>query len=263
MPTDNPVSDAIAALKRYTWSPALAAGALGVGVYGLGRLGWAPVVRTVRALGRYPLRKLYGLTDEQWDASMDELEQDSEYRKWIPAALGALAAGGAAATMYRPNEQYGGLFKWNEELKPSFEGRSHISASTKTASFQDSSSYVGNGIDFGRIVDTRNAANLFTSDPNMDPYAMNMGAAIVNNASLQAGARNVTMGGIFDSAMDKLDKKLSFQGLAKAGVRTVVANSVANLFTSALDTMVGLSPEAQRTIIDTGTWAGAISAILE
>ena len=71
------------------------------------------------------------------------------------------------------------------------------------------------------------------------------------------------MGGIFDSAMDKLDKKLSFQGLAKAGVRTVVANSVANLFTSALDTMVGLSPEAQRTIIDTGTWAGAISAILE
>lgn len=70
------------------------------------------------------------------------------------------------------------------------------------------------------------------------PYAMNLGASILNAAP--ATGFNTTLGNIYDSALNKFDKKLSFEGLTGSAIKGVVAGSLAGMFTDVCGAMAGL-----------------------
>ena len=289
--TDNPISRALQAYQKAVPSPLLHAALLGAGAYGLTRLGWRPIVETTRSLARIPGRALGGMSDGEWDEAMDELSADPSLSRWIPAAIGALAAGGTLAAHYRPNKQYGGLLSWNANTKyyknpadrflapdtsnqftqPTKMENVWLDSLRKTSSLSkeaDSPYLYGNYVpttDFAKALNASSAVDLFVNDPylqNQD-YVRNLGTAIVTNAAMREGTSRPTLGGVFDSAVDKIDKKLSFEGLASVGVKSLIANSAARLFTGALGAMTDLDPKARQNIIDAGTWAGAITAILE
>lgn len=115
---------------------------------------------------------------------------------------------------------------------------------------------------FGNIPVSK-AQQLFTKDPwltKYDPYTKHLATSIVGAAG--GGQPTATMGSVFDSAVDKLDKKYAINGLGKAALRTGVAYAGAKMFTNALGTMIGLPPNVQKSLVSAGTWAGAISSIL-
>lgn len=120
-------------------------------------------------------------------------------------------------------------------------------------------------MDFSSVINARDAKSLFTNDPYLqnNDYARNMGTAIVSNAALNAGSNNVTLGGVFDSAVNKISNKLSFEGVTSVAVKTLVSNGIARLLTGAIGTMTNLSPDVRNTIVEAGTWAGAVSSILK
>lgn len=264
---DNFISRAFEGYKKVVPNPLTSSLLLGAGAWGLSRLAWNPIVETVRSLARVPGKALGGMTDDEWDEAMDELKNNKSYGRWIPAAIGGLAAGGHILASYTPYEQHGGLLKWNatpsgyQDIKQKY---IHKKGSFGGDSYSSYNGYIPE-LDFAKPVNARHAQALFTNDPYLqnDQYVKNMGTAIVANAAQQAGTNNPTLGGIFDSAVSKIDKKLSFEGLTSIGVKSVISNSAARLFTGVVGTMMDLSPDTRRNLIDAGTWAGTITAILE
>jgi hypothetical protein len=50
----------------------------------------------------------------------------------------------------------------------------------------------------------------------------------------------VTLGGIYDSAVNKFDTKLQFQGLGDKIVKGVVSGALAGMFTDVVGTVIGM-----------------------
>lgn len=259
-----PISEAFRKYKSLGIPPALETLALAAAAYGGTRALWHPMADTVMSLARMPMRHM-GMSDQDIQQASDNLHSDPLYRKWIPAGMAAILAGVKTGFDWRGNERFGGLFK--HDAKPvAFTPSTRYTwkqPMIKNESYDElTNSYtLYNGQDMTQRINADGMVQLF-QDPNLTPYAMNMGTAIVNNAINNAGVNNPTLGNVFDSAMDKFQKKLSFGGLAEIGAKTVIANSMANLFTSALGTMTDLSPETRQNLVDLGTWAGAINAIV-
>ena len=267
------------------WATALAFGGL---TYGATRPFWGPFVETVRSLFRKPGKKFLGgdpdnpksdaIADEQWNLAMDNAKNNSELRWKVPLGLGGLGTVLALYLFARRNEPYFGLTRWNYPKDPEIPAAGNNATTTpmiKPASVLDNGRYmkkvaslVGGmdmDIDYSKRVNLTDATNLFSNDKNLEdyPYTRNMGTAIVTNAAISGHTDRPTLGGILDSAVEKISNKLSFGGLASVGLRSMVANGAARLFTGALGQMVDLSPKARQTLVDAGTWAGAITAILE
>lgn len=279
--TDNAISRGVQTYRKIVPFPAAQALLLGGLTYGIGRFAWDPIVETIRSLARIPGRKLGQMTDREWDEAMDELKNDSSYRRWVPAILGAIAAGTSAGFTYTPNAKYYGMFSWNPQRKfdqKTYDKKIGEYAATlphtwfpKTGSLckkaDDLFEYTGYvpDMDWSQIINARQAQSLFTNDPFLqnEPYARNLGTAIVSNAAIQQHTNTPTLGGVFDSAVDKINKKLTFGGLMNVGVKSVISNATARLFTDVLGKMTTISPETQQNLIDAGTWAGTIAAILQ
>ena len=100
------------------------------------------------------------------------------------------------------------------------------------------------------------------ADPRLQgTYAGLAGTAIVNAAA--GSDLYTTAGRVYDVARDKIDTHLTFGGVARAATRAVLANAGARMLAGALDSVCGLPEPARDAIVSAGTWAGAVSSILE
>lgn len=280
---DKPVASMFDWYRSHVKSPLATSLILGLGTAGVTRLAWGPVVETIRSLGRPFRKKLKPMLADgkgrfDYDKTIDEIKENSEYRWKIPMAFGLIAAGLPLYANYDKRKQGNGLLSYDAPFVPaapssrpergSYYNENQIMASMpKTASwdmFSDSSAIYTQDLDWQKPIPVSSATSMFSSDPHFqnDPYTRQMGLSIINNAAIQQQTNSPTLGGIFDSAADKIEKKLTLGGIASVGVKTVVANGAARLFAGALDAVCDLSPSAKRTIIDAGTWAGAITSIL-
>lgn len=263
---ENPVTSAVNWLKDKTGNPLVAASLLGLTTWGLGRLAWGPVIETIRSLGR-PFHR-DPRSAAEWEQDMDYVKETSKAKTWLPI-LGALAAaGGASYLFYKPNQEWGGMLDWNAPNKPlinnskyEWDNRNFQPKLVKAASYSDM--YMQD-IDWNQPVNLGVARSLFTPSAFNNGFdgARLTGASIVNNAAIQQGTMHPTLGAVYDSAIDKIDKNLSFGGLMRAGVKATVANGAARLFTGALGAVCDLSPKTRQSLLDAGTWAGAITSIL-
>ena len=264
MSKDNPISGALTWWRENGPNPLLTAAMLGGLAYGKGRLFWGPAVETLRSLGR-PFGKKMAGGERDWDYAMDELKSNSEYSKFVQKALGLLTAGTALAAFARPDRENMGLLKWNAPFKAGYNNivNNGTSELYKTASYL-TDSYMQD-IDWMQPIDARQARALFTNDPAVqeNAYVRNTGLAIVNNAALRGGTEHPTLGRLFDSALDKMETKLTVNGVTDIAVKSAVANTTARLFTGALGAVCGMNDRTRQKLIDAGTWAGAIAAILE
>lgn len=265
MSRDNPISTGVQWWKQHGLNPLGTAALLGAIVYGKNRAMWGPSVELLRSLGRPIGSRVLG-SDDEWNASMDRLRDDSSYKTWLPMALGLMAAGGAAGLMYRPGEEAGGLLEWDAKSKPMRTVKyvdPNVRLMGKTASYL-TDSYVQD-LDWAKPVDSRVAKALFTNDPRVqnDAYARNMGLSIVNSAVNASGSLHPSLGNVFDSALDKFEKKVTWSGMADVAVKSAVANTAARLFTGALGAVCGMGDKTRQALVDAGTWAGAITSILD
>ena len=248
------ISNGLDKVRNFTGSPlgmGLGLGAVGAGLgYGL----WKSMVSTGGSLARIPIRKMTGMSDEEYDQAMDEFAQDNRYKWLIPGAMGLALGGGYLGFKALGTQKGRGLLHW---------GSKTASLHKEADELWTYGGYVPD-IDFSKVINSRDAKSMFTNDPQLqnDPYVRNMGLAIINDASNRAGCTNPTLGNIYDSTRDKMHSKLSLAGVTGIAANTMLANATAHLFTSAVGAVVPLSPEMRRTIIDGSTWATAVKSIL-
>lgn len=265
MSKDNPISTGVNWWKERGPSPWLTALLAGSLLYGKYRLLWNPSMETLRSLGR-PIGKRVMGGDAEWNAEIDRLKSDSSARYKVPAALGALTTLGLLGTMYRPGVEGGGLLQWDAPNKPLYETRwlsKDLDELKKTASYI-TDSYMQD-LDWAKPIDARTAQALFTNDPKVqeNAYARNLGLSIVNNAVNHSGSYHPTLGNVFDSALDKIEKKISWSGATDVALKSAVSNMTARLFTGALGAVCDMNDKTRQALVDAGTWAGAITAILD
>ena len=240
-------------IRKNVPSPVIAATGLGLAGAGLGVGLWDNIIETGGSLGRYPIRKMTGMSNEEYNKAMEDLAEDDRYRWMIPMALGTILGGGYLALRRNPNQVDKGLHSWIP----------------KTASINNDELFTYGGyvpaIDYGQVINARNAKYMFTNDPHLEdePYVRNMGLSIINDAVNRAGYVNPTLGNIYDSASDKMKKKLSWAGLTDIAANTMIANATAHLITSAIGAVAPLPDDTKHKLIDTATWATAITSILK
>lgn len=239
--------------------------AAGVGILGAGggMLAYRQLVDTLRSLGRLPARKLFGMSNADWDYTMDEAKNTKSYRYIMPTAAGLLAAGGILAFNYNPRESGNGLTSWYPEIKTA--GLKKVAAFHKFA--DDMFTYGGYvpSIDFSKPVDVRVARDMFDNNPHLkdDPYVRWSGDAILNRAANDAGVYNPTLGQIQTTATNKFMDKFTLAGVADIGIKTALANAAATMFTDVVGTVATLDPDTRRNVIDGTTLATALISILK
>lgn len=235
---------------------------LGGAGYGLGRIFWNRLVSTGGSLGRFPLRRMSGLSDDEYDEAIETLKHDNRYKHIIPAAIGATLGLGTIGAFYNANREGKGLLSWNPAVKTasSLHCKEELD---KVASFMALDGFVPE-LNMQASIDARKAQSLFSNDPFLkeDPYVKNMATSIVADAAIRSNSVNPSTGNIFDAAAGKLRSKFSLAGIADIGLKSMLANTGATLFTSALSAMMDVPKSTQKTIIDAGTWAGALTSIL-
>lgn len=232
---------------------ALLGGALaGAGMASL----WKPAVETARSLGR-PFMS----DSQEWDDTMDELKSSSRARWSIPLLTAALMAGGGAYVLSNPYREGYGLGEWDAPFVTRPNKPPRMNAQAKTASFGPDG-YDMN-MNWNQPIGMGTADKLFSANAGIDdPYVRNLGTSIVHGAAMNTGVQNPTLGSVFDSAVGKIQNKLTFKGVTDVAVKSMVANSTARLFAGTLGAVCGLPQGLRNKIVDAGTWAGTISAIL-
>lgn len=277
----NPISTGLQKYKDVTISPLGHSALMGGLAFGGGALGWNMATETARSLLRTPVHLLTGMSYKDFDKEVDDIKNDKKMRYIIPGSVGAGIMGLSLLFSYRPNEQYGGLLSWNakpngSDMSKGMEGGWEYTMPgsqnlAKTGAMQKLASDIFNyggyvpPFDFSQQINVpATKQQLFSNDPFLqnDPYTMNFGKAILSSAQIQNGAANVPMGMVYDTAVDKFKNKFSLGGVLGVTAKTMLANTAARLFTTALGAVTGLPQESQRKLVEAGTWAGAISSII-
>ena len=269
--SENPIAPVINAYKTVTINPTVNAGLQGAAAFGVGTIGWDRWMETLRSLLRRPVSYMFKMSPQEFDEEMTDIKNDKQLKYIIPGPLGAGIMGLSMLTSYRPNEAHGGLLRWNGKAKPlnteTYRGYIMPGSQNLTKSANSMFEYGGfvPQIDFSTVLDAPNTKQqLFSNDPWMqnDPFTQNTGIAIFSDAQNRAGSSNISMGNLYDSAVDKFKTKFSLQGVAGIAAKTMFANAAASLLVNAVGAMVDIPKDTREDLISAGTWYQAAKSIL-
>ena len=263
--TRQDVSDSIAQpVRDVTGSPLVLAAGVGTLGAGAGMLGWNVLVNTARSLGRLPARKLFGVSNAEWNAMMDEAQDERSYRYIMPTAAGLLAAGGILALNYNPRESGNGLLSWYPSVKTA---AMHKSASIKKLAEQIPMEYIGPipKIDYNKPISLLAARDMFSNNPNLanEDYVRNFGKATTMATLNQTGCLNPMPGQFESVAQDKFMNKFTLEGITDIGVKTALANTAARMLTGVVGAVSPLPQDVRETLIDGTTLATALISIIK
>lgn len=278
----NPVSSAVESYRQKGLPPWATAAALGLGAYGLTRLAWKPFVRTFRSLKRPALVRSYPGGAAAYDADTEYQTRNRKLSRIFAVVAGLGAASASAFAFSDSSKPWWGMRSWtdtgsaapatgrygksSEANRPlvSPKDLTHTERPAALAKHAALDSYLQE-LDWSKPINIAKADNLFQPGSGFGPdddLARLTGRSIINAAPRGPVPGTTTLGGVFDAAVSKIENKLSISGIASTALKTTVANGAARLFAGALDTVCDLKPDTKNAIVDAGTWAGAISAIL-
>lgn len=279
------------AYRKIVPNPIVSSLLLGAGAFGLAKIFQNQVIDTSKVLLSPLMTRRMGISREEWYSMAEEAKHNKNYSKWFPILAGLTAAGGSLAMSYRPGEQYGGLLSWNAApttkakklpfatgmdfsevpkkpiINRALPDNANAYTWNKTAAEDLFSSSFTPSQDLTKMINVKSTMDLFTKDPYLsgtsNSYVRNLGTAIVADAGNRSGSNYAPLGTVYDSAFDKIKNKTSLSGLATIGLKSMIANEAASLFTNAIGLVTDMSQETKNDIIAAGTWAGTIKAILD
>lgn len=235
---------------------------------------------------------LAGLTPQQAVEALQQF-QESKFNKYVAPWLGgALVFGLSAAPHVDFKQPYWGLNKWyaaaqnalkNKQQSTSVEGPEkdnlevtyedphekdwgQLQEQQKTAYLKKLAMWGGQGyqptFDFNTPLTQRTAVDLFANNPYIKEkdYERNLGTSIIMGAPSYGG--HTTLGNVYDSAVNKFQKKLTLGGLAGSAIKGAVAGGLASMFTDTLGAVVGMPDPLRRSVANTVGFAKAMCTIL-
>lgn len=118
-------------------------------------------------------------------------------------------------------------------------------------------------VDLTQSVNRQQAIDMLNTNPfliQQDPYARHLGTSII--AAAPYIGNQTTLGGIYDSAVNKFDNKLQFQGLGSKVVKGVVSGALAGMFTDVIGTVFGMPLNMRTGLANTVGVGKALHSIL-
>lgn len=201
---------------------------------------------------------LFGMDPIQTEKTIHEVQNSWLGKHGIPIFLGSvlpIAALAANTTFDHPN------FGWTQ-WTPGLKKNSAYKELVKEASLWQNYGYQPQ-LDLTKSVDRRAAIDMINNNPYMatqDTYARHLGTSII--AAAPSVGNFTTLGNIYDSAQNKFQKKLSFQGVASKAVKGVVSGALAGMFTDVIGTAIGLPSNLSAGIANTVGIGKALHSIL-
>lgn len=190
-----------------------------------------------------------GLTPQKARQTVQDIEDSPIMKHALPWGLGALAFTLGAYPHLNTRFQNWGLTSWHPKLLDEYKqkGMNKTEKLQKLASLWGQSSYQPQ-LDLNAPVSQMRAADIFAKNPYIQdhPYEKNLGTSIVMGAP--AYGNQTTLGGIYDSAVNKFDKKLSYQGFAGKAIKSVAAGTLAGLFTDTVGAALGIGDPGRRSL---------------
>ena len=276
----NIVSDIYRTYQKYVPNP-LAQGAIFAGlsvpaVYLTQRIAY----NRLKRLAQDPrAAMLAGMTPQQAQASLQQMQESTFFRHGLPWLAGALAFTAGTVPNLNFDKQGWGLTEWYPKDLPK-EGQKEDSKKdapkqeqktqqgiTKNNSLYKMASLWGDqgyqpSFDFNTPIIKRDAISMFNDNPQVqqNDYARNLGTSILASAPAYGG--QTTLGSIYDSAVNKFDKKLSYEGLGKSALKGAIRGGLAGLFTDTIGAVFGVPDPLRRSIANSVGFGTAICSIL-
>lgn len=200
---------------------------------------------------------LAGMTPQQAQASLQQMQQSTFTKHGLPWLAGLLAFAAGTVPNVNLSKRGLGLTEWYPEDLPTEDKQSMY----KTASLWGDQGYQPS-FDFNTPIIKRDAISLFNDNPQVqqNSYSRNLGTSILASAPSYGG--QTTLGSIYDSAVNKFDKKLNFQGLGGSLVKGAVEGGLAGLFTDTIGAVMGLPDPLRRSVANSVGFGTTICSIL-
>ena len=250
----NPISRFVSKYQDTIKSPATQAAVLaGVGVPAMYLLR-RPMQRLIRHVGMDPrVNAALGTNKKDMDQALTQMQNNWVGKHGLPLFLGLAPAAASLVMNYTPGQSYGGLGSWGV--------KKNSALMTKVASLWETQGYQTQ-LDLSTTVNPNTVAGMIQNNPYLQnsPYERALGTSIVTGAK-RTGSQT-TLGNIYDSALNKFDHKLSFEGVTNKAVKSLVQGSLAGMFTDVVGSVVGLPDPVRGQVANTVGFASALNAIL-
>ena len=253
-------------LQSVVPNPAAAAGIAGITLWGGSKLFYPQLKKAIKQLTTPP-----GQTPEPEIPdelkTPEQLEQEAKDERNIPIILGGLGIAGTLASQWSGAKglPMGGLFSdWNDPKRynPPKNPRRSLTSMFKGASanfswdINDQST-----LDFGKIIPVRYAQDMVMNDPYTEIYHKGNALDIINNASRDGQDNKISAGSLFDSALNKVQKNLTAQGVVNAALRGTIGYGIAKAFTNTVATVTDMPKGLQDAIVSAGMITNIIQGL--
>lgn len=200
---------------------------------------------------------LAGMAPQQAQASLRQMQKNTFYRRGLPWLAGLLAFAAGTVPNINFNKKGLGLTEWYPQDISTEESQNIY----KTASLWGDQGYQPS-FDFNTPVIKRDAISMFSDNPQVQQnnYARNLGTSILASAPSYGG--QTTLGSIYDSAVNKFDKKLNYEGLGGSVVKGAIKGGLAGLFTDTIGAVMGLPDPLRRSVANSVGFGTTICSIL-
>lgn len=251
------VSRYLEPIQKFIPNPATAALATGALLYGGTKLAYPWMSGAVRHVALKT-----GITSPEELAEIEQNMQKPSTRTWLPAIVAALGAGGVLASTYRSSDHLplGGWFiHWDDPRR---------SLPSKTGSTTKAASDLFNwdiadqtSLDFHKMIPVRMAQDMVLNDPNTEVYQKGNALDIINTAAGGKNTGKMSAGSLFDSALNKVQRNLTLGGITDSAVRGVLGYGTAKAFTNAVSSMVDMPKGVRDGIVSLGMLTNIIQGL--
>lgn len=116
-------------------------------------------------------------------------------------------------------------------------------------------------MDFSRLIPVRDAQNIIMNDPYTEIYHKGNALDIINTAARGGQDSKITAGSLFDSALNKVQKNLTVQGVTNAALRGAIGYGVSKAFTNTIGDLVGMPKGMKDAIVSAGMITNVIQGL--
>lgn len=246
--SDNPIATTFKAYKNLVPNPAVQSLLLATIALPVAYAVKKPFYATLRNVAADPrTAALLGMSTKDAVQGVNQLQNDFVGKHVVPWVVGLTPAVASAIINAHPDAKNYGLDTWEPYASPYQTTKRNIKNINKTASLFQTVGYQPQ-LDFSQQLNRYDAAALMRNNPvlQQSPYAANLGTSIIT-AAPYTGAYT-TLGGVYDSAVNKFQKKLQYQGLGSKMLKGAISGSLAGMFTDVVGTIFGMPQPLRRSI---------------
>ena len=264
------VNDVVKPLRWLTQNPAGAAVLVGLTTWGGSKLFYPQLKKAINHITTLPGRKANPEIPDAYKTP-EELEQDRKDERNIPLILGGLGLAGTLALSYSNAKglPFGGLFSsWDDPRRynapdndTGLETQNTGSGITKKEYDMSWDINDQTTMDFGKLIPVRMATDIIMNDPYTEIYHKGNALSVINDASRNGQDNKMTAGSLFDSALNKVQKNLTVQGVSNAALRGTIGYGVAKAFTNAIGTITDMPKGIQDAIVSAGMVTNIIQGL--